>query len=392
MTSTGGLIDRYLFKECLRLFAGLCGLVLAILLIERLVRIVELVANSENGGVASFRMVIDLIPHYLQLAIPAALFLGMIIAIDRLSRSGELVTMLSAGLSLQRLSRPFFVLAALAAIVSLFISGFLQPMGRYDFRQTVHSIETQSFKAAFQEGRFVRFDNYTVWTDFRDFSGQTLGETFILEARPDGSERFMSAPSGKLLETGAGTFALQLEQGRGATLEAERDEANSSRDNLQFQTMIWPVTSEQAAFRPRGNDERELTLFELGDVSAYPGVRQDAATASLHDQLGRAALILILPLLAFPLGVNLGRKPRAGGIVFGIVTLLIVQKALEYGFQMAETGAVSGWAGTWPVVFLTAVAGIYFFSSTAGEPLLRWRRSGAVRNEGLVLSSGEQGK
>ena len=98
-----GLIDKYLFRDCLRLFAGLCGLVLSILLVERLIRIVEVVANSENGEVASFRMIIDLVPHYLQLAIPAALFLAMIISIDRLSRSGELVTMLSAGLSLRQL-------------------------------------------------------------------------------------------------------------------------------------------------------------------------------------------------------------------------------------------------------------------------------------------------
>ena len=377
-----------MFRECLRLFASLCGLVLSVLLIERLIRIVEVVANSENSGVASFRMIIDLIPHYLQLAIPAALFLAMIISIDRLSRSGELVTMLSTGLSLRNLSRPLFLLAALAAFVSLIVSGFLQPLGRYDYRQTVNSIETQSFKAAFQEGRFVRVNNFIVWTDFRDFSGRKLGETFILEAQPDGSERYVSAPSGELLETGPDTFALLLDSGNGATLPPPETHETVDPQILQFENLIWPVEPRSTTFRPRGNDERELTLTELSDVSAFPGITQTTATALLHDQLSRAVLILILPLLAFPLGLNLGRKPRAGGIMLGIVILLIVQKALEYGMQMASTGAIPGWAGSWPIVVLTAAAGAYVFSNAAGESVLKLSHARAQRNDGLLFSSG----
>lgn len=360
---------------------------LSILLIERLIRIVEVVANSENGGVASFRMVIDLIPHYLQLAIPAALFLAMIISVDRLSRSGELVTMLSAGLSLRHLSRPLFLLAGLAGMTSLIITGFLQPLGRYDYRQTVNSIETQSFKAAFQEGRFVRVNNFVVWTDYRDFAGRELGEVFILESRHDGSERFMSAPSGELFETGAGNFALLLENGRGATIASKAAPEVSDPQTLQFDSLLWPVEPRRAAFRPRGNDERELTLVELPDVSAFPDVTQDAATASFHDQFARALLIVVLPLLAFPLGLNLGRRPKAGGIVLGIVVLLIVQKALEYGMQMAGTGAIPGWAGSWPIVVLTAGVGAYMFSRAAGESVFRVASMRAERNDQLAFST-----
>ena len=91
-----------MLTECLRLFASLCGLVLSILLIERLIRIVEVVADTENGALVAVSIIVNLIPHYLQLAIPAALFLAMIISIDRLSRSGELVTMPSLSTSPSR--------------------------------------------------------------------------------------------------------------------------------------------------------------------------------------------------------------------------------------------------------------------------------------------------
>ncbi|WP_290753556.1 LptF/LptG family permease [Henriciella sp.] len=376
-----------MLTECLRLFASLCGLVLSILLIERLIRIVEVVADTENGALVAVSIIVNLIPHYLQLAIPAALFLAMIISIDRLSRSGELVTMLSAGLSLKHLSRPFFLLAGAAALASLIISGFLQPLGRYSYRQTINGIQTQSFEAAFQEGRFVQIDNYTVWTEYRDFGGSTLGPTFILETRPDGSERYISAPSGELLQSEHGTVGLVLENGRGATLLPPDMRDDMEAPGLSFDRIRWPVEPRTASFRARGNDERELTIFELGDVSAFPNVEQSAASASFHDQLSRSLLILILPVLAFPLGVNLGRRARAGGIVLGVMTLLIVQKALEYGFQTASTGAIPAWAGSWPILVVTLCAGGYAFSRVAGESILKPDRAPSARNKDLAFTS-----
>ena len=56
-----------MLTECLRLFASLCGLVLSILLIERLIRIVEVVADTENGALVAVSIIVNLIPHYLQL-------------------------------------------------------------------------------------------------------------------------------------------------------------------------------------------------------------------------------------------------------------------------------------------------------------------------------------
>lgn len=382
-------IDRYLFSESRRLFTGLTGLILAILLIERLIRIVELVANSENGGVASFRMVLDLVPHYLELAIPAALLLAMIIAIDRVSRSGELVSMLAAGLSMRRLLVPFFALAAVAAVATLILSGILQPLTRYDYRLTINTIQTESLRAAFQEGRFVQLKDYTVWTDYRDFSGRSLGETFILENLPDGSERFISAPSGEMLQDATGEFALLLNDGRGATLQGGAD---TPKDQLiQFDQMTWPLASSANAFRPRGKDDRELMLHELLDTSTHPAVDQRVAYAAFNDRLARMAIIFVLPLIAFALGLNLGRRPKAGGIVFGIIALLIVQKAFEYGLQLASVGTVPVWAGAWPIVLLTTIIGMILFSRTAGEKLVAWPGSRPdvepVRNDDLAFAN-----
>ncbi len=78
-------------------------------------------------------------------------------------------------------------------------------------------------------------------------------------------------------------------------------------------------------------------------------------------------LILVLPLLAIPLGLNYGRVPRAGGLAAGIVLMLLVQKGLEFGMILAERGTVAPWAGSWSVLFFVAALGVAVFWRNATQ-------------------------
>ena len=149
-------LDIYLLKQCVQVVVGLTALALGVLLLERLLRIFELVSNTTDTIGAAARMLLNLIPYYLGLAIPVALFLGVLITVDRVSRTGELSASLAAGVSMFQILRPFMVIAGCLSLISLLVMGFLQPLGRYDFRATVDLVEQTSDEAAFQEGKFAQ--------------------------------------------------------------------------------------------------------------------------------------------------------------------------------------------------------------------------------------------
>jgi len=50
----------------------------------------------------------------------------------------------------------------------------------------------------------------------------------------------------------------------------------------------------------------------------------------LHLRLSKAALLLLLPFIAVPFGLNYGRNPSSAGIFVGVVFLVSLQKALEF--------------------------------------------------------------
>ena len=76
-----------------------------------------------------------------------ALLLGVIITIDRFSRSSELTAAMGAGVSLFHMTKPFMLLAIFLAGITMVIEGYMQPVGRYNYREVVHAVKQQSFTA-----------------------------------------------------------------------------------------------------------------------------------------------------------------------------------------------------------------------------------------------------
>jgi lipopolysaccharide export system permease protein len=359
-------LDRYLLRNNLGLLAALIALALAVLMLERLIRITDLIAGSEDALQSAARMIANLLPHYLGMALPGALLIATIISVERMSRSGEIVALMSTGVSLGRIVRPFLGLGLVLALVSILISGFLQPISRYNYREIVHELKQSSIVTAFHERKFVQFDNKVVWTSKVNFAGRKLGETFIIETDDKGNHHFITGHTGILSEDPDGTWVITLQDAMIGDLPARITAPQGNRLNAAHVT--WKMPSPISGYRDRGDDQRELTLTELlkkSYLARDASINPAAAQSDMHDRLSRAALLIVLPFISMVLGLQLGRVARSGGLAVGIILLLLVQKMLEYGLTLAQRGVVPPWAGTWPVVALVAGLGFYAFRRTA---------------------------
>lgn len=368
-------LDRYLIGSFLGMFAGLTLLAMALLLLERLIRITELVSGADSALLSGSLLIANLIPHYLNLALPGAFLIAMILTIDRLSRSGEIVALMAAGVSIYRIVRPYVLFAFFLALFSLLISGFLQPLSRYSYREIVYNLQHQSVLSVFQERKFVQYENRIIWTDSVQPAGRRLGQTFILETEPDGTRTFLTGRSGELGGVGSGSWEITLLNGSGGSYT--ENEMPNEEDRIEFDQLRLPVTSQAGQYRDRGGDERELFLTELiGEAGAVTSgeISPAVTSAAFHDRTSRAALLLVMPLIAVLLGLNLGRIPRSGGLILGILILLGVQKVFEYTLAQAGAGLFPAWMGFWPVVALVAVVSVALFQRLANGRLFGARR------------------
>ena len=371
-----GKLNQYLLSKAAKSIGGLVVFACCVLLLERLLRIFEVVTTSTTPASDATTMIINLLPYYLGIAVPMALLLGIIITVDRFSRTSELTAALGAGISLFHITKPFIFLATILAILTIFIEGILQPVGRYNYRKVENTIKQTAFTAALREGTFTQVGRRTFFAG-TDLPGAAIGPIFIYEKVLDNNEqsgfRVTTANEGQLIiRDNSIEPVLQLSEGRGFQIIDNKQLGG----NIRFggSTIAGAATVKQ--FRSRGDDEREMTSLELiqnRKGENFPTVNPDVNNAALHLRIAKSVILLILPFIAVPFGLNYGRNPSSAGIFVGVVFLVSLQKALEFAQSLGAAGKIPPWAGIWTIVIIVTIFASYIFRKSAfkmGQPPL----------------------
>ena len=158
MTST---ISRYILSSITKFALGIVGVALIALLLERSLRVIDLIGPSDHLLDFSVRMLINLMPHYFGIALPAAFFGGILLTFNQLKRTNELDVLNAAGIGLHQLAKPVFGMAIIISAAAFVLFGYLQPHGRYQYRFFVHQAAQSSLAAALEVGTFIHSDTST---------------------------------------------------------------------------------------------------------------------------------------------------------------------------------------------------------------------------------------
>ena len=352
-------ISRYILRRVLVYLLVMTGIALAVLLLERTLRVAGLVATWHGAIGIVFRMLFNLIPHYLGMALPAAFFFGVLLTFSRLHRSSELAVLHASGLSLQRLLRPVLLLAVLLAAIAALTFGFLQPYGRYAYRALVNAITNVSLAHIVQPGKFIHLKNVSFLVDSVSHGGLELRGVFVHEEK-NGRSVTTTAAEGAFLPAEGGGSTLVLRNGTRSDIRADGSPAGL----LSFAEYRWPIDAgTNWSFRTRGKDAEELTLPELWERRADPPGRSTAAEvrAELDFRLVQIVSVLFLPFLAMPLGIGRSRAGRTVGIAVGLLVLVVYQQLLQFSRAVVGAGQVPGWLGLWVPFCVLAVGSVILF-------------------------------
>jgi lipopolysaccharide export system permease protein len=368
------LVDKYLLRRIITTSLVMTGVGLAVLLLERLLRLFGLVANPNKAFSFVGQMLVLLTPHYLSVALPAAFFFGVLLTFLRLRQDNELVVLSSVGQGLHRLIAPAMALAVVMTATAILILGYLNPHARYAYRALKSSVAEASLNAAVREGTFIQADGLTFFAEgsVAGSDGLQLSKVFVYEETDDGASVVTTGTQGLLGQTGedSGTI-LKLRDGVRAELPAGDDGART----LTFRDLSWPVaTGEVASYRPRGGDQRELTLPELWTAQPAPDGQPsaDEIAAELNARLVIIASVPLLPLLAASLALVGGpRSERRSALFIGLAILIVYYETLSFGEALVKDSMLPPAIALW-LPFLCLAGGTACLYARAS--LGRWPR------------------
>jgi len=359
------LLDRYILRLTLAPLGGALGVTLVALLLERVLRLLDLL--SESSGRLGFvaQLAANLVPHYLGLTLPAGFFIALFVVVTRLNEGSEIDALLASGVSLTRIVAPYLALAGVLTVASLILFGVLQPYSRYAYRAVMHAAETAGWSGqAAAQTFFAPDQNLTMTADTVDVTGEQLGRVFIRKTLPDGREEVTTAASGRLVRSaGGGGVRLDLTDGQQFSTAS-----NGAARVLSFKSFAidLPLTSAEKLLRGRGRDARELTLGELAAQARKPStmIPRQTLLAELYARLARSFALPLLPLLALPLGLSAKRGGRAPGIIIAGLLLIAFQHMLQLGQSLAASGRAQALPAILvPFAVFAAICLVTFYTS-----------------------------
>ncbi len=364
------LIDLYVLKRVSWPLAAAVMIGMAALLLERLIRLLDLFANRGGPLTLILRMLGNLVPHYLAIAIPAAFFVGILYATLRMSNDSELDVMRASGLSLRRLAAPMMAMAVVLTIASVIILGFLQPYTRYAYRALVYLVTETSWNSAIERGAFFNgFGGKTILIGDISEGGRAVFRIFIQDTDENGNNIVLTSQTGELTNDPR-TFSLQLILYDGIRVQSKPDGTGGKA--AEFTEMKLPLEAVTPDEFRKERKESELNFAELirAYIEKWPGIDPEDLTSEINYRLVRALTVLFLPLLAIPIGLSSRRSPASIRIVAGIAMLIFYYQVLQFGKQMAENGRLSSFVAIW-IPFLVFAAGrtyaFYVANSRSGQ-------------------------
>ena len=237
------LIDRYLFRQLLgpTLLATIAFS--TVMLLGQSLQALDLIVNQGQSAAVFLKITLLGLPSLVSMILPITIFVASLVALNRLQTEQELVVCFAGGMSRWRVISPVLRLSVMAAIVSLVINLWIQPLCARAMREELYKVRTDIASSLVQAGQFTQPSKGLTVYAAQVQNHDTLKNLFVNEEQPDGTTNTFSAREGQIARRN-GQPVLIMKHGSEQAL---------SRTGVLNYAVFDEYTFELAPFLPKGD-------------------------------------------------------------------------------------------------------------------------------------------
>jgi len=367
------ILHRYVFREVVVPFAFGLSVFTFILLIARLLKLIELVVTRGVPVVNILRLLSYILPAFLEVTVPMAMLLAILVAFGRLSADSEMIAMRSSGLSLYQLVPPVAIFVMLATIATAGLSIWARPWGNRSLRSALFEIARTRASAGIKPQIFNDdFPGLVIYAETIDATNDRLTHVLIADERDSQERNTIIASDGTMISDPATkTVTLRLRDGFIHTTDtragSEYQTKFESYDvNLDLRQMF-------AGSRQKERDPKELTVGQLRRTMLAKQTAGQSFVPELieyHRKFAIPFACIVFGVVAMPLGIQPVRAARARGFAISLGMIFAYYVMLSFGQALAEQGTLPVLVGLWLPNVVFATAGVYLFVQAGRERTL----------------------
>jgi len=369
----GKIVHRYIFREILVPFLFGLSVFTFILLIARLLRLIELVVTRGVPVMNILKLLSYIMPAFLEVTVPMAMLLAILIAFGRLSADSEMVALRSSGLSLYQLIAPVAIFALLATAATGALSIWARPWGNRALKTALFDLARTRASAGIKPQVFNDdFPGLVIYAENIDATHDRLRHVLISDERDNAQHNTIFAREGAMVSNPA-TQAVTLRLRDGFIHTSDGRQGTEYHTHFQFYDVNLDLRQMIEGARQRERDPKELTLGQLGRAIAAKraaGLPFVPELVEYHRKFSIPFACVVFALVAVPLGVQPVRAARSRGFTLSLGMIFVYYVILSVGQALAEQTIVPAAVGLWMPPAIFGVLGVFIFARAARERTL----------------------
>lgn len=348
------ILFRYIFREIIQTFAAVTFVLLVIVVSGRLVKYLASAAAGDLAPQILFSVIFYRLPGFLELILPLAFFVSVLLALGRLYVDSEMTVMSACGMGRGRLLRAVLAPALLVAALVAMFTLWLGPAGLTRVQAIFAEADAGTGLELLVAGRFRMLNEegglVTYVEQIDKESGEMVG-VFAADSQAgvdgDSDQVLVIAQRARTeIDADSGERFLVLQEG---TRYLGRP------GELDFQVMEfarfgqWLEQRSVQAIPPKKDAVPTVDLF---------GSRDPVRQATLHWRLSLIVLVLVSSLIAVAMARTDHRRGRYGKLFPAFLMFMIYLLALNGGREALTKQQLPAQLGLWWIHALFLVLGL----------------------------------
>ncbi|MDR3511335.1 MAG: LPS export ABC transporter permease LptF [Caulobacteraceae bacterium] len=331
------LIERYLLRQLVGPTVLSVTALSIVAMLSQSLGALDIIVNQGQSAFVLIKLTLLALPQLMVLILPIALFVAALVALNRLHTEQEIVVCFASGMSRWQVISPAIGLAAVVALVALFLNLWISPLAERVMRNELFRVRTDLAASLVHVGEFTEpAPGLTVYAQSSD-AGGSLRNLFVIQQKPDGGDTTFFAARGKVSKRN-GSPVLIMHDG-----SEQEFTSGGVLDYLRFDEYIFDLSNflsknELVHYKISDRYLHELLFPDL--TQAWERRERVAMLAEAHARLSAPlySITFMAMALAAVIGGPFSRLGYARRII-GFGAAAAVVRILGFAVQAACAGS-----------------------------------------------------
>ncbi len=357
------IIDRYIFREILKIFLAVLGVLLLVLFANSFIRFLGSVAEGAISNTVVLKLVGLEMSRLSGVLIPPAYFVAVLFALGRMYRDNEMTILCASGIGPWRVFRAVAIGGVVLAVLVGWLAMSVLPRATLAIEVIKKNQQDAAALVGLGAGRFNEFEDgrLVVYLGEMSESDGVIRDIFA-QTSGHGRPGVVTAASGRLLTNQeGGDSIIVLKDGyryEGIPGVTEFDIGHFAEYRIRLRRSKNDAYAEMRA-RP---------TLELASMNS------PFAAAELQYRLSFPISILVFTVLSIPLSRSAPRRSVYGRLLMALLVYFIYMNLQKAAENWIKEQVIAPWPGMWWVHLLFLLLALVLIARDSGR-MRRWLRN-----------------